>query len=218
MLGNINIAKQLIYLIKMKKKIILLLLTFILKGYTYGINLKDTLKYNYPNRFVIGSNLALFYSNIIDPATNKKYIDFLYRFEPEFSIYLNLNLGFGIQGIYEHGHNNYSTIPKLYGLGFFIKYYYPLKFNKIAKIKKITKNDRFKLYCKVGFLRTNYYLISKKELPVVLNKCRVNVVIVPLGMSVRIWRGFHGKIEMRPEFYNPGGNLLTYQLGFEYHL
>jgi len=200
----------------MKKQIIsLIIFTFILSGYVCAINLKDTLKCNYPNRFVIGSNLALFYSNIIDPATNKKYIDFRYHFEPEFSIYLNIDLGFGIQGIYEHGHNNYGTLPKLYGLGLFIKYYYSLKFNKIAKI---TKNERFKLYCKIGYLRTNYYFNSIKELPIILDKCTVNVFSVPIGISIRIWRGLYGKIEMCPEFYTPGGNILMKQLGFEYHL
>jgi len=212
LLGNINIAQQSIFKQMRKRLIILILLTFILISYTYAINLKDTLKCNYPNRFVIGSNLALLYSNIVDPVSNKKYIDFLYRFEPEFSIYLNLNLGFGVQGIFEHGNNNYSTIPTLYGLGFFIKYYYPIKY------KTIGQKDRFKLYCKLSYLRTNYYLTSKKELPIVLDKCKVNVLSVPIGISIRIWRGFHGKIEMRPEFYNPGGNLLICQLGFEYHV
>ena len=86
-----------------------------LSSFMYGINLKDTLKYNYPNRFVIGSKSSMFYANIVGPD-DKEYIFYQYRLEPSLSVYLNMNLGFGIQGYYEHGINNYGAIiPKLYG-------------------------------------------------------------------------------------------------------
>jgi len=194
----------------MKFKIILIMV--FLSSFMYGINLKDTLKYNYPNRFVIGSKSSMFYANIVGPD-DKEYIFYQYRLEPSLSVYLNMNLGFGIQGYYEHGINNYGAIiPKLYGLGVFVRYYYPLKF------KNIGKKDRFKLYCELGYLKVNYYMLSVKSQPVILDKCDARVFNMPIGVSIRFWRGFHGKIEVRPEFYKPGANILIYQLGIEYHV
>lgn len=164
---------------------------------------------------VFGSEISMFYSNIVDPATNKKYIDFLYRIEPEMSIYLNTNIGFGIKGIYDHGQSNYRSFSKLYGLGTFLRYYYPLHF-KNEKLKGL--NNRFIAFIEFSYNRTNYFVNSIKENPIPTSHFNVNLYRFPVGLSIRIWKEFYGKIALLPEFYTPGSNILRYELGFEYHI
>ncbi|MBN2618441.1 MAG: hypothetical protein JXR64_09060 [Spirochaetales bacterium] len=176
---------------------------------------KDSLRHIELNRMVFGSEISVFYSNIVDPSTNKKYIDFLYRIEPEASIYLNINIGLGVKGIYDYGRSNYRSYNKLYGLGTFLRYYYPLHF-KNEKLKGL--NNRFIASIEFSYNRTNYFVNSIKEDPIPTSPFNVNLYRIPVGLSIRIWKEFFGKIALRPEFYRPGGNLLTYQLGFEYHI
>ncbi len=197
----------------MKNKILLVVLfVFVFGNCSYGISLKDSLDCNYPNRFVVGSQLRWSHVNFVDGNDNKNL--FTYRFEPELSLYSKINLGIGLHGVFEHGVSDYGAkIPKLYGLGAFLRYYYPLKLKRFGK-------DRFKLYCELGYLRTNYYMNNTKEIvPNSSDKLSGNILSIPVGASIRIWRGLYGKFEIRPDFYLNGNSMINYfQIGFEYQI
>lgn len=199
----------------MKRIIFLFILNvFVVLG-ALGYSEKDSIKHIELNRLVIGAESSMTYVKFIEPTTNNKYFDLHYRIEPEISIYLNTNIGLGLKGIYANGKSNYRSFSKLYGLGTFLRYYYPLHF-KNEKFKGL--NNRFLAFIEFSYNRTNYFVNSIKENPIPTSPFNVNLYRIPIGFSIRIWKEFYGKIALLPEFYSPGSNILRYELGFEYHI
>lgn len=198
----------------MKRIIFLFKLNVIIVFCAAGQNVKDSIKQIELNRLVIGAESSMTYAEFVDPATNNEYFDFHYRIEPEISFYLNSNIGLGIKGIYANGKSNYRSFNTLYGLGAFVRYYYPLYLKK-EKLKGF--NNRFLAFVEFGYNKTNFFVNSLNENPINTSPFTVHLYRIPIGFSIRIWKEFYTKIALLPEFYRPGGNLLRYELGFEYH-
>jgi hypothetical protein len=197
----------------MKSSFLIMVFLALSFSFCFGSN-QDSLEIKKAH-IVFGTEFSLFYQNVKDQNTNDLYLDFQYRFEPELVYLTKSGIGFGVQGIYEHLKSNYHQTPKLYGLGALIRYYQPMRYKDKFE-SSFFRYINLHLFAEVGYLITNYHVESLKSTPVVIDKMNVSVLSFPIGISLRLWKGLHHEIAIRPELYYPSSWVVVYQLGFKY--
>ncbi len=195
----------------MKKIVILFIfLIFVKFSFSQEIKKKIIVKNERQTLLVVGFHSSYFSLKNRDTVTWKWNYLYYYEIEPHISYYPIPNLGLGACFGYSKYYSNFMQLDNLRWYGIYTRYTIPFHIN----VKYL---NRINLYAEINYQRTNYIQFKREMDPIVSDKIEYNLLTIPLGFQIRLWKGLFYEGTYVFNFFFNDKVLLWSRIGFDYY-
>lgn len=170
--------------------------------------------------FEIGYNTDGLIMDYKDPVTFDKAYFIMLGIRPYLGYFPIQNFGFGFSSYYSFVKSNFVSMPPLYAVGLFAKYYFPYNLNKPFF-------RRMDFFSEINYNRTNYLFSENQPVyqsdfsdvsgPIVYKRLSQNNINIIVGLNFKIYKNFYWENSLKYGIFCKGNSHFGGRTGITYY-